>query len=130
MKTIVVLPGGEEHYLAAVTDPQGRYRIQGAPIGRVEIKAYASGTDETPTPACGDAGVVESLFFSRGRLTVRRYRWEIWAVSLLTTHYHVVHSTCERLSNGMQWLNGRYAQDFNRRHGRRATCSAIGSAPG
>jgi putative transposase len=54
------------------------------------------------------------------RASVRRYRWEIWAVSLMTTHYHVVlHSTCERLSNGMQWLNGRYAQDFNRRHGRK-----------
>jgi len=38
------LPGGEEHYLAAVTDRQGRYRITGAPVGRVEIKAYASGT--------------------------------------------------------------------------------------
>jgi hypothetical protein len=38
------LPGGEEHYLAAVTDDHGRYQIHGAPVGRVEIKAYASGT--------------------------------------------------------------------------------------
>jgi hypothetical protein len=38
------LPGGEEHYLAAVTDAAGRYAIHGAPVGRVEIKAYAPGT--------------------------------------------------------------------------------------
>ncbi len=38
------LPGGEEHYLAGVTDADGRYEIRGAPVGRVEIKAYAPGT--------------------------------------------------------------------------------------
>ncbi len=38
------LPGGEEHYLAAVTDAAGRYAIRGAPIGRVQIKAYSTGT--------------------------------------------------------------------------------------
>ena len=38
------LPGGEEHYLAAVTGDDGRYTIHGAPVGRVEIKAYATGT--------------------------------------------------------------------------------------
>ena len=54
------------------------------------------------------------------RSCVRRYRWEIWAVCLMTTHYHLVlESTRERLSNGMQWLNGRYAQDFNRRYERK-----------
>jgi len=51
------------------------------------------------------------------RSSVRRYRWDIWTVCLMTTHYHVVlESTRERLSQGMQWLNGRYAQDFNRRY--------------
>ena len=38
------LPGGEEHYLAGVTGADGRYAIDGAPVGRVEIKAYAPGT--------------------------------------------------------------------------------------
>jgi hypothetical protein len=38
------LPGGEEHYLAAVTDASGNYVIHGAPAGRVEIKAYSPGT--------------------------------------------------------------------------------------
>ena len=54
------------------------------------------------------------------RSAVRRYRWEIHALCLMTTHYHVVlESKCEQLSSGMQWLNGRYAQDFNRRHKRK-----------
>lgn len=38
------LPGGEEHYLAAVTGADGRYTIRSAPVGRVEIKAYGTGT--------------------------------------------------------------------------------------
>ncbi len=38
------LPGGEEHYLAAVTDADGRYEIRHAPVGRVAIKAYSTGT--------------------------------------------------------------------------------------
>jgi mono/diheme cytochrome c family protein len=37
------LPGGEEHYLAAVANSAGRYTITGAPIGHVELKAYAPG---------------------------------------------------------------------------------------
>jgi hypothetical protein len=37
----------------------------------------------------------------------------------MTTHYHVVlETTVAYLSAGMQWLNGLYAQYFNRRHGR------------
>jgi REP-associated tyrosine transposase len=49
----------------------------------------------------------------------RRYRWELHALCLMTTHYHfVLESVCERLSAGMQWLNGVYAQSFNRRYGR------------
>jgi putative transposase len=40
------------------------------------------------------------------RSAVRRYRWEIHALCLMTTHYHLVlESKCEQLSNGMQWLN-------------------------
>jgi putative transposase len=54
------------------------------------------------------------------RATVRRYGWEIHALCLMSTHYHVVlESKCPQLSSGMQWLNGRYAQDFNRRYKRK-----------
>ena len=48
-----------------------------------------------------------------------RNGWELHALCLMTTHYHVVlASTRAHLSAGMQWLNGIYAQGFNRRHAR------------
>jgi putative transposase len=38
----------------------------------------------------------------------------------MTTHYHLlVGATREKLSVGLRWLNGVYAQRFNRRHGRK-----------
>src|SRR5439155_19813818 len=43
----------------------------------------------------------------------RRYQWELHTLCLMTTHYHfVLESACMRLSAGMQWLNGLYAQSF------------------
>ena len=49
----------------------------------------------------------------------RRYGWDLHALCLMTTHYHaVLESTCAQLSYGMQWLNGIYAQSFNRRYQR------------
>lgn len=51
--------------------------------------------------------------------TARRSGWELHALCLMTTHYHLVlESRRARLSAGMQWLNGVYAQSFNRRHAR------------
>jgi putative transposase len=51
--------------------------------------------------------------------TTRRFTWELHAVCLMGTHYHLVlRSTVARLAAGMQWLNGVYAQRFNRRHER------------
>ena len=53
-------------------------------------------------------------------LTVKRFRWRCLAVSVLDTHYHMLVTTPEaNLAAGMQYLNGTYAQAFNRRHGRR-----------
>ena len=50
---------------------------------------------------------------------VERFDWTIHALCLMTTHYHLVlHSTRLELSRGLQRLNGRYAQEFNERHGR------------
>jgi REP element-mobilizing transposase RayT len=52
-------------------------------------------------------------------LVITRHRWECHAFCLMRTHYHlVVETTTERLSAGMQYLNGVYAQRFNRRHSR------------
>jgi putative transposase len=51
---------------------------------------------------------------------VRRHGWDMHTVCLMTNHYHLVLDvTVERLSQGMQWLNGAYAQIFNGRWGRR-----------
>jgi len=49
-----------------------------------------------------------------------RFSWKVHAYCLMGTHYHlVVETSGARLSEGMQRLNGRYAQLFNRRHRRR-----------
>jgi putative transposase len=52
--------------------------------------------------------------------TVKRFGWRCLAVSVLDTHYHMLVTTPNaNLAAGMQYLNGTYAQAFNRRHGRR-----------
>jgi REP element-mobilizing transposase RayT len=52
--------------------------------------------------------------------TVKRYHWQILALAILDTHYHAVVFTPEAtLGTGMQYLNGTYAQGFNRRHDRK-----------
>ncbi|HSR24845.1 MAG TPA: transposase, partial [Candidatus Eisenbacteria bacterium] len=51
---------------------------------------------------------------------VRRFGWTCAAYCLMGTHYHVVLEARRMdLSAGMRWLNGTYAQRFNRRHERR-----------
>jgi putative transposase len=45
------------------------------------------------------------------------HNWTVYALCLMTTHYHLVlYSTRADLSRGVQRLNGRYAQQFNERH--------------
>jgi REP-associated tyrosine transposase len=47
---------------------------------------------------------------------VSRQAWDMHTVCLMTNHFHLVlESSVERLSRGMQWLNGAYAQIFNQR---------------
>jgi REP element-mobilizing transposase RayT len=49
----------------------------------------------------------------------RRYNWIVYAYVLMTNHTHLVIETPEEtLSRGMQWLNGKYAQWFNRKYKR------------
>jgi REP element-mobilizing transposase RayT len=58
-------------------------------------------------------------FLAHMRTCVERYRWTLYALCLMTTHYHLVlHSTQPDLSRGLQRLQGGYAQAFNERHGR------------
>jgi REP element-mobilizing transposase RayT len=50
----------------------------------------------------------------------KRYHWQILALAILDTHYHALVFTPEpTLGAGMQYLNGTYAQGFNRRHDRK-----------
>jgi putative transposase len=52
--------------------------------------------------------------------TVLRFGWRLISWVLMSNHYHLVLQTPQpNLSRGMHWLNGRYAQSFNRRHHRR-----------
>ena len=58
--------------------------------------------------------------FERQLFGVRdEYGWTLHAYCLLPNHYHlIVETKQEDLSTGMQKLNGRYAQRFNRRYDR------------
>jgi putative transposase len=48
-----------------------------------------------------------------------RFQWIVDQYVLMTNHYHfVLELSDSTLSQGMQWLNARYAQLFNRRHKR------------
>src|SRR5260221_1176697 len=50
---------------------------------------------------------------------VRRFRWIVHAYTLMTNHFHLIIETPEpTLSRGMKWMNGKYAQWFNRKHER------------
>jgi putative transposase len=58
-------------------------------------------------------------FLTLARLCEQRHEWLIDALTVLSTHYHIVaRSTRQKLSVGLHWLNGRYAREFNKRHGR------------
>lgn len=49
---------------------------------------------------------------------VERFGWICHAYCLMGNHVHfLIELRDENLSEGMQWLLGRYAQDFNWRHG-------------
>lgn len=49
-----------------------------------------------------------------------RFGWAYDVYCLMTNHFHlIVRTPLPLLSQGMHWLNGVYAQRFNRRYGRR-----------
>lgn len=58
-------------------------------------------------------------FCVRLHKTVVKFHWRCMAFALMTSHYHLVLEVEEnRLQPGMKWLNGTYAQRFNKRHER------------
>ena len=58
-------------------------------------------------------------FLSLLAFAVDQCEWTCHAFCLMTNHYHLVlDATRENLSDGMQILNGDYAQGFNGKYGR------------
>lgn len=58
-------------------------------------------------------------FCKRLGAVTRRHAWSCRAFCLMPTHYHLVVDVADNaLQRGMSALNGGYAQNFNRRHGR------------
>ena len=58
-----------------------------------------------------------SLFLDLLGRVCQRAAWQVHSFSLMTNHFHLVVETPRpNLSVGMQWLLGRYTQEFNRRH--------------
>lgn len=67
----------------------------------------------------GDADRERFLLLLEG--IVRRRAWRCHAYCLMDNHYHLLVETTEAgLGVGMQWLNGTYAQSYNRGGGRSA----------
>ena len=58
--------------------------------------------------------------FQRHLLRIaQKFTWTLHAYCLMPNHYHLIlEATQAQLSQGMQRLNGRYAQEFNERYDR------------
>jgi Transposase IS200 like. len=64
-------------------------------------------------------------------LAVQAFEWECLAFCLMTTHYHLVlETTRQNLSDGMQMLNGDYAQGSTGSTSAGGTCSATATGRG
>ncbi|HWQ02629.1 MAG TPA: transposase [Gaiellaceae bacterium] len=58
-------------------------------------------------------------FLSTFASVVQKYEWTCLSFALMGTHDHLLFRTTHaNIAAGMQELNSRYAQDFNRRHSR------------
>jgi REP-associated tyrosine transposase len=58
-------------------------------------------------------------FLSVFASVIQKYEWTCLAFALMGTHDHLLFRTAHaNIAAGMQELNSRYAQDFNRRHTR------------
>ena len=52
--------------------------------------------------------------------TAEKFGWEVMSYCLMSNHAHLLVRTPEpNLGAGVQYLHGRYAREFNRRHGKR-----------
>ncbi|HLX18716.1 MAG TPA: transposase [Gaiellaceae bacterium] len=84
--------------------PAGTYHVTMRSAGPVTM--FQDDTDRTD-------------FYRRIAVTVHDLKWVCRAFCLMRTHYHLLLDVPENsLQAGMQKINGQYAQQFNRRHGR------------
>lgn len=66
-----------------------------------------------------DDDIDRTDFCNRLAAIVSKLGWRCRAFALMGSHYHLILEVEEnRLQPGMKWLNGTYAQRFNKRHGR------------
>ena len=87
----------------------------GLPDGRFHVTALGAG---------GAYVFLEDLdrveFLHALGIAIERFQWRLLVYCLMGTHYHLLISAeTEKLVSGMQWLNGVYAQGFNKRYERR-----------
>ncbi len=77
---------------------------------------FARGVAETPVFVDDED---RRTFLALLASAANRHDWQFHTLCLMTTHYHcVLESARAALSSGMQWLNGVYAQLFNKRYER------------
>ena len=85
--------------------PEGTYHITFRSAGPVAM--FLDDVDRTD-------------FLRRLVLVSERFDWRCRAFCLMTTHYHLLLEVkADHLQPGMHRLNGQYAEEFNRRHGRK-----------
>jgi REP element-mobilizing transposase RayT len=87
--------------------------------GHIEAGLYHVTTRSAgPIPMFTD-DIDRTDFCNRLARCVTKVDWTLRAFCVMTTHYHLLVEVEENgLQPGMQWLNGTYAQQFNRRHAR------------
>lgn len=90
--------------LARAALPDGLFHVTGRGVARASI-------------FCDE---FDYAYFQMALLRVEeRFAWTLHAYCLLPNHYHLIVETARAdLSTGMQQLNGRYAQRFNKRYDR------------
>ncbi len=90
----------------------GRVPRSSLPDGYFHV--YCRGVARSAPFPCADD---RTEFFRLVRRSCRRYRWELHAACVLSTHYHlVVDARVDALSGGIHLLNWQYARYFNERY--------------
>jgi putative transposase len=85
---------------------------------QVEGGIYHLGTRGVRKTAIFREDADRRCFLGLLQTTLLRYGWELHCYCLMTNHFHLLVTTPDpNLSAGMKYLNSRYAQWFNQRHG-------------